>query len=88
MASRLQDSHPLAIDMISITDGKVELRHPPSFQAWVDQVQTEAAESAKAELEDRRRREGDRVQIRAQVRALERRARLWSPLNRRISLSA
>ncbi|CAK0825212.1 unnamed protein product, partial [Prorocentrum cordatum] len=48
MASRLQDSHPLAIDMISITNGKVEIRHPPSFQAWVDQVQTEAAESAKA----------------------------------------
>ncbi|CAK0826931.1 unnamed protein product, partial [Prorocentrum cordatum] len=44
---RLQDSHPLAIDMISITDGKVVIRHPPSFQAWVDQVQTEAAESAK-----------------------------------------
>ncbi|CAK0857630.1 unnamed protein product, partial [Prorocentrum cordatum] len=47
---RLQDSHPLAIDMISITDGKVELRHPPSFQAWVDQVQTEAAESAKVRV--------------------------------------
>ncbi|CAK0813889.1 unnamed protein product, partial [Prorocentrum cordatum] len=47
VASRLQDSHPLAIDMISITNGKVEIRHPPSFQAWVDQVQTEAAASAK-----------------------------------------
>ncbi|CAK0822839.1 unnamed protein product, partial [Prorocentrum cordatum] len=49
MASRLQDSHPLAIDMISVTNGKVEIRHPPSFQAWVDQVQTEAAESAKGQ---------------------------------------
>ncbi|CAK0846616.1 unnamed protein product, partial [Prorocentrum cordatum] len=43
MASRLQDSHPLAIDMISIANGKVELRHPPSFQAWVDQVQTDGS---------------------------------------------
>eukprot|EP00959_Pyramimonas_sp_CCMP1952_P211322 4422796-Pyramimonas_sp.AAC.1 len=61
--------------MISIAGGKTELCHPPSLQARVDQAQAEAAEAARAELEERRRREGGRAQVHAQLRAFERRAR-------------
>eukprot|EP00959_Pyramimonas_sp_CCMP1952_P019892 420298-Pyramimonas_sp.AAC.1 len=66
----------MAGDMINVRTDKVELIHPPSFQAWVDEIQSAAASAAKEELEARRRRQGDRAQIRLQIRALERRARL------------
>eukprot|EP00959_Pyramimonas_sp_CCMP1952_P303536 6351900-Pyramimonas_sp.AAC.1 len=62
--------------MICVRAGKVELTHPPSLQPWVDQVQSDAATAAKEELEARRRRQGGRAQLRLQLRALERRARL------------
>ncbi|CAK0904389.1 unnamed protein product, partial [Prorocentrum cordatum] len=42
-----EESHPLAGDMIVARAGKVEPAHPPSFQSWVDQVQSAAASTAK-----------------------------------------
>ncbi|CAK0833918.1 unnamed protein product, partial [Prorocentrum cordatum] len=88
LARKMLESHPMVEELLEICGSDVRLRHPPSFQEWSAKIQREALDQQKAEIEDRRAREGDSRRLRMQAKALERKARLWSPIGRRITLAA
>ena len=88
VARLLLSSHPLAADFLDCSQHGVAFRHAGSFQQWSDRAQLEAAELAREEIRRRRASEGNTQQLRRMTRSLERRARVWSPLNRRVFLAA